>query len=45
LRVEAQRVSVNVATTPGRHGAYREYPHEFAEAVRPFLREASGAST
>jgi pimeloyl-ACP methyl ester carboxylesterase len=40
-----ERLGVNVATTPGRHGAYHEYPHELAEAVRPFLREASGAST
>ena len=38
-----ERLGVNVATTPGRHGAYHEYPHELAEAVRPFLREASGA--
>ena len=40
-----ERLGMNVATTPGRHGAYHEYPHELAEAVRPFVREASGAST
>jgi hypothetical protein len=34
-----KRLSVGVATTPGRHDGYHEYPSEFAEAVRPFLRE------
>ena len=36
-----KRLGVEVATTPGRHDAYHEYPYEFAEAVRPFLREVS----
>ena len=36
-----QRLGVEVATTPGRHDAYHEYPSEFADAVRPFLREVS----
>jgi pimeloyl-ACP methyl ester carboxylesterase len=36
-----QRLGVDVATTPGRHDAYHEYPCEFAEALRPFLREVS----
>jgi pimeloyl-ACP methyl ester carboxylesterase len=37
----AGRLGVDVATTPCRHDAYREHPHEFAEAVRPFLRSVS----
>ena len=37
-----ERLGVDVATTPGRHDAYHEYPCEFAEALRPFLREVSG---
>jgi pimeloyl-ACP methyl ester carboxylesterase len=37
-----ERLGVDVATTPGRHDAYHQYPREFAEAVRPFLREVSG---
>jgi pimeloyl-ACP methyl ester carboxylesterase len=36
-----KRLGVGVATTPGRHDGYHEYPSEFAEAVRPFLREIS----
>ena len=40
-----ERLGVNVATTPGGHAGYHEYPHELAEAVRPFLREAGDAST
>ncbi len=40
-----KRLSVDVATTPGRHDAYHEYPYEFAEAMRPFLREASPRAT
>ncbi len=36
-----ERLGVDVATTPGRHDAYHEYPFEFAEALRPFLREVS----
>lgn len=36
-----ERLGVDVATTPGRHDAYHEYPCEFAEALRPFLREVS----
>ena len=40
-----KRLGVEVATTPGRHDAYHEYPDEFAAAVRPFLKEVSGART
>jgi pimeloyl-ACP methyl ester carboxylesterase len=36
-----KRLGVGVATTPGRHDGYHEHPSEFAEAVRPFLREVS----
>jgi pimeloyl-ACP methyl ester carboxylesterase len=39
-----ERLGVEVATTPGRHDAYHEYPSEFAEALRPFLREVSGVN-
>jgi pimeloyl-ACP methyl ester carboxylesterase len=35
-------LGVDVGTTPGGHDAYHEYPEEFAEAVRPFLRQAGG---
>ena len=38
-----QRLGVQVATTPGGHDAYHEYPEELAAAVRPFLGEVSGA--
>ena len=38
-----QRLGVEVATTPGGHDAYHEYPEELAAAVRPFLGEVSGA--
>ncbi len=34
-------LGVEVATTPGTHGAYHDHPHELAEAVRPFLREVT----
>ena len=37
-------LGVDVGTTPGRHDAYHEYPEQFAEAVRPFLRQAGGLS-
>jgi pimeloyl-ACP methyl ester carboxylesterase len=40
-----ERLGVDVATTPGRHGAYHEYPYELAGTVRPFLRRASGVRT
>jgi pimeloyl-ACP methyl ester carboxylesterase len=36
-----ERLGVDVATTPGRHDGYHEHPSEFAEAMRPFLREVS----
>jgi pimeloyl-ACP methyl ester carboxylesterase len=36
-----QRIGVDVATTPGRHDAYNEYPEEFAAAMRPFLHKVS----
>lgn len=36
-----RRLGVDVATTPGTHDAYHEYPEEFAEAMRPFLRKVS----
>jgi pimeloyl-ACP methyl ester carboxylesterase len=39
----AQRLNVDVATTPGRHDAYHAYPCELAEAMRPFLREVSAS--
>jgi pimeloyl-ACP methyl ester carboxylesterase len=39
-----ERLGVDVATTPGRHDAYHEHPSEFADAMRPFLREVSGVS-
>ena len=38
-----ERLGVDVATTPGRHDAYHDHPSEFAEAMRPFLRELNGA--
>jgi pimeloyl-ACP methyl ester carboxylesterase len=37
------RLGVDVATTPGSHAAYHDHPSELAEAIRPFLREVSGA--
>ena len=40
-----ERLGVDVATTPGRHDAYHEYPSEFAAALRPFLREVCDAMT
>ena len=40
-----QRVGVEVATTPGGHDVYHEYPEELAAAIRPFLGEVSGART
>ncbi len=36
-----QRLGAKVATTAGGHAAYHDDPRRFAEAVRPFLREAS----
>lgn len=36
-----KRLGADVATTQGRHDAYRTYPVELAEAVRPFLRKVS----
>jgi pimeloyl-ACP methyl ester carboxylesterase len=38
----AQRLGVDVATTPGTHATYHEHPGELADIVRPFLREVSG---
>jgi pimeloyl-ACP methyl ester carboxylesterase len=40
-----QRLGVDVATAPGRHDAYHEYPSEFAAALRRFLREVSDVKT
>jgi pimeloyl-ACP methyl ester carboxylesterase len=40
-----RRLGVQVATTPGGHDVYHEYPEELAAAIRPFLREVSGATT
>jgi hypothetical protein len=37
-----ERLGVEVATTPGMHDAYSEYPEEFAAAMRSFLRKVSG---
>jgi hypothetical protein len=39
-----ERLGVDIAATPGRHDAYHAYHYELAEAIRPFLREVSGAS-
>jgi pimeloyl-ACP methyl ester carboxylesterase len=36
-----KRLGVDVATTPGKHDAYHEYPDELAAAMRPFLRAVS----
>jgi pimeloyl-ACP methyl ester carboxylesterase len=36
-----ERLGVDVATTPGGHDGYHQYPRELAEAMRPFLREVS----
>ena len=41
----AERLGVNVATSPGRHDTYHEYPAELAETMRPFLRQVSEAKT
>jgi pimeloyl-ACP methyl ester carboxylesterase len=35
------RLGVEVASTPGGHDAYHEYPDELAAAVRPLLRKAT----
>jgi pimeloyl-ACP methyl ester carboxylesterase len=35
------RLGVEVATTPGRHAAYHDFPYQLAETVRPFLREVT----
>jgi pimeloyl-ACP methyl ester carboxylesterase len=32
----AQRLGVEVASTPGTHTAYNDHPHELARTVRPF---------
>jgi pimeloyl-ACP methyl ester carboxylesterase len=37
----AERLGVDVATTPGTHATYHEHPHELAELIRPFLREVT----
>lgn len=37
----AQRLGVEVASTPGTHTAYNDHPHELARTVRPFLRRVS----
>ena len=37
----SERLGADVATTPGRHGAYHDRPKELAETIRPFLREVS----
>jgi pimeloyl-ACP methyl ester carboxylesterase len=36
-----ERLGVEVAVTPGRHDAYHEHPNQFADAMRPFLRQVS----
>jgi pimeloyl-ACP methyl ester carboxylesterase len=41
----AKRLGVDVAATPGRHDAYHEYPNDFAEAMRPFLRNVRGVTS
>jgi hypothetical protein len=35
-------LDVDVTVTLGEHDAYNEYPHDFAEVLRPFLRKVSG---
>ncbi len=40
-RLSGRLGGADVATTPGRHGAYHDHPKELAETVRPFLREVS----
>jgi pimeloyl-ACP methyl ester carboxylesterase len=40
-----KRLGVDVATTPGRHDRYHEYPGEFAGAMRPFLRTVSDVNS
>jgi pimeloyl-ACP methyl ester carboxylesterase len=37
----AQRLGVEVTSTPGTHMAYHDHPHELVETVRPFLRQLS----
>jgi len=39
------RLDAEVATTPGRHGAYHDQPKALAETIRPFLREVSQLRT
>ena len=39
----SERLGIDVATTPGGHDAYHEYPDELAAAVRPFLGKVSEA--
>ena len=39
-----RHLGVEVATTPGGHDAYHQYPEELAAALRPFLREVSAAT-
>jgi pimeloyl-ACP methyl ester carboxylesterase len=41
----AERLGVDVIRVPGAHAPYHDHPEELAEAMRPFLREASGVST
>jgi pimeloyl-ACP methyl ester carboxylesterase len=36
-----ERLGVEVATAPGGHAGYHDHPREFAEAIRPHLREVS----
>jgi pimeloyl-ACP methyl ester carboxylesterase len=40
-----ERVGARVVTTPGGHAVYHDDPREFAEAVRPLLREISAIGT
>jgi hypothetical protein len=40
-----KRLGVDVATTPGGHDGYHEYPGELAEAMRPFLRTVSDVNS
>ncbi len=37
----SERLRVDVATTPGRHAVYHDFPYELAETVRPFIQEVS----
>lgn len=39
----AERLGVEVTTTPGTHAPYHDHPQELARAIRPFLRRVAGS--